>query len=85
MRIYNPLYLKKQENFVVNMMCLLIADEIATGFGHTGKMFACEWANIKPDILTIGKGLTGGYMTMAAMVTSKKRLVILFQIVKLVF
>jgi len=72
MRIYNPSYLEKVRELCDKYNILLIFDEIATGFGHTGRMFAFEWTNIKPDIITVGKGLTGGYMTMAAMITSKE-------------
>ena len=72
MRIYPPLYLKKLRALCDCSDVLLIADEIATGFGRTGKMFACEYASISPDMMCISKGLTGGYMPMAITVTTEK-------------
>jgi len=70
MHMYHPYYLTKARELTKKYNIHLIADEIMTGFGRTGTMFACEQANITPDFMTLSKGLTGGYLPLSVVITT---------------
>lgn len=72
MLLHAPGFLAKARELTQKYNVLLIVDEVATGFGRTGKMFACEHEQVEPDIMCLAKGLTGGYLPLAATLTTEK-------------
>ena len=72
MRVHPPGFLRKVRELTERHGVLLICDEVATGFGRTGTMFACEQERVAPDFLCLGKGLTGGYLPLAATLTTER-------------
>ncbi|NLT30094.1 MAG: adenosylmethionine--8-amino-7-oxononanoate transaminase [Propionibacterium sp.] len=67
-----PAALRQMRRWADEYELLLVADEIATGFGRTGRLWACDWADVRPDVLAVGKALTGGYLTQAAVLTTER-------------
>lgn len=72
MRPYDPRCVRVMREVADEHGLLLVADEIATGFGRTGRLFACEWAEVTPDVICVGKALTGGYLSLAAVLMTSR-------------